>query len=66
MTDNKTEATLYDFKRLCNFYSRCDACPLGVFVNESSCPHFNKIEEVNDIILKWAKTHPKKQEKRIF
>lgn len=66
MTDNRTEATMYDFKRLCDFYSGCDACPLGVFNNESSCPHFNKIKEVNDIILKWVKTHPKKTRETDF
>ena len=66
MTDNRTEATMYDFKRLCSFYGRCDTCPLGVFNNESVCPHFNKVKEVNDIILKWTKTHPKKTRETDF
>lgn len=66
MINNKTEATMYDFKRLCNFYDSCNNCPLGVFIDESSCPHFNKIKEVNDIILKWVKTHPKKTKETDF
>ena len=39
---------------------------IGIFIDESSCPHFNKLKEVNDIILKWVKTHPEKNKRNEF
>ena len=55
---NTNKATIYDLKRMCKSYKTCEDCELAIFSGEKSCPCFEDIDKVSDIILEWCKKHP--------
>ena len=51
-------ASIKDLKRMCNYYNKCDVCPLG----NSRCHYVvsSLPDNTDNIVDKWVQEHPVK------
>ena len=52
-----TKEFLIEYKRICNNHESCLECPL----DSKCCWKYENIEEIIEIVEKWAKENPKKE-----
>lgn len=56
------KATIYDYARMCNYYSdrnACTKCPTFIFCGEDYPPN-RDTDKINELVLNWCKEHPVK------
>lgn len=62
--ENKRQATIYDFARMCNSHDECRYCPTSHYNNSKGCGCIKLIQqctdEASEIILKWCDKHAAK------
>ena len=66
--EEKRQATIYDYARMCNSVPDCAECPLVDKSIDNDCGWYIAActDEVNEIILKWCDEHPVKTYKDDF